>query len=86
MPLSSMVTSRGTHLLKTTFSPILTDCPCSREDFDLYARDEDLVARARGKFHIGNKLEHLNNGINAAAGAAELYRTVKGYVFLCLLQ
>ena len=48
-----------------------------REDFDdLYARDEELVARA--KFHIGNKLEHLNNAFEAANGAATLYHQVKG--------
>ena len=49
-----------------------------RDDFDLYARDDsDLVARAR-KFKIGNKLEHLNNGIGAASGAVGLYQSLKG--------
>ena len=54
--------------------------PFRREDFDLYARDEpELVSRAR-KFRVGNKLEHLNNGIGAASGAVGLYNQLKGYV------
>ena len=52
--------------------------PFRREDFDLYARDEpELVSRAR-KFRVGNKLEHLNNGIGAASGAVGLYQSLKG--------
>ena len=50
----------------------------SRDESDLYARDDsELVARAR-KFHIGNKLEHLNNGIGAVNGAVEFYKNVRG--------
>ena len=49
---------------------------CRRDELDMYARDDsDLVAR---RFKVGNKLEHLNNGINAAAGAASLYSQLKG--------
>lgn len=48
--------------------------PCFSRDYDdLY----ELVAR-EPRVRIGNKLEHLNNGIGAVNGAVGLYKSLKG--------
>ena len=44
--------------------------PNSRDDLELVAREP--------RVRIGNKLEHLNNGIGAVNGAVELYKNVRG--------
>ena len=42
----------------------------SRDDFELVAREP--------RVRIGNKLQHLNDGIGAVNGAVELYKNVLG--------